>query len=106
MTPAPAAAPRALSAHKEYSFMVRTKIPGGKLTSAQLLAELDLCDELGNSTLRITTRQGLQLHGVLKSHLKQAIAASTTCNFRPWPPAEMSSVTSCAARRASTRSRS
>jgi sulfite reductase (ferredoxin) len=58
---------------KVYSFMVRTKIPGGKLTSAQLLAELDLCDELGNATLRVTTRQGLQLHGVLKSHLKEAI---------------------------------
>src|SRR5262249_42764744 len=58
---------------KHYSFMVRTKIPGGKLTSAQLLAELDLCDEVGNATLRITTRQGLQLHGVLKSHLKQTI---------------------------------
>src|SRR5262245_59386743 len=48
---------------KHYSFMVRTKIPGGKLTSRQLLAELDLCDELANSTLRLTTRQGLQLHG-------------------------------------------
>jgi sulfite reductase (ferredoxin) len=58
---------------KDYSFMVRTKIPGGKLTSDQLLAELDLCDELGNTTLRITTRQGLQLHGVLKSNLWQAI---------------------------------
>ena len=54
--------------------MVRTKIPGGKLTSEQLLAELDLCDEVGNTTLRITTRQGLQLHGVLKSNLKRAIA--------------------------------
>ena len=47
-------------------FMVRTKIPGGKLTSEQLLAELDLCDEVGNTTLRITSRQGLQLHGVLE----------------------------------------
>ena len=46
--------------------MVRTKIPGGKLTSEQLLAELDLCDEVGNTTLRITSRQGLQLHGVVK----------------------------------------
>src|SRR6185369_13083987 len=54
---------------KSYSFMVRTKIPGGKLTSDQLLAELDLCDEVGNDTLRITTRQGLQLHGVLKHDL-------------------------------------
>src|SRR5262245_40284550 len=59
---------------KFYSFMVRTAIPGGKLTSDQLLAELDLCDEVGNTTLRITTRQGLQLHGVLKSDLKRTIA--------------------------------
>lgn len=58
---------------KSYSFMVRTAIPGGKLTSAQMLAELDLCDEVGNTTLRITTRQGLQLHGVLKSDLKETI---------------------------------
>jgi sulfite reductase (ferredoxin) len=58
---------------KKYIFMVRTGIPGGKLSSEQLLAELDLCDEVGNSTLRITTRQGLQLHGVLKSNLQQTI---------------------------------
>lgn len=58
---------------KAYCFMVRTKIPGGKLTSDQLLAELDLCDEIGNTTLRITSRQGLQLHGVLKTNLWQAI---------------------------------
>jgi sulfite reductase (ferredoxin) len=58
---------------KVFSFMVRTKVPGGKLTSAQLLAELDLCDEVGNTTLRITTRQGLQLHGILKNDLKRTI---------------------------------
>ncbi len=58
---------------KFFSFMVRTAIPGGRITSDQLLAELDLCDEIGNSTLRITTRQGLQLHGILKSNLKHAI---------------------------------
>src|SRR3954451_14660809 len=58
---------------KFYSFMVRTAIPGGRLTSSQLLAELALCDEIGNTTLRITTRQGLQLHGILKKNLKQAI---------------------------------
>ncbi len=58
---------------KSYSFMVRMRIPGGKLTSDQLLAELDLCDSLGNTTLRITTRQALQLHGVLKSNLREAI---------------------------------
>jgi len=58
---------------KSYIFMVRTKIPGGKLTSQQLLEELDLCDQIGNTTLRITSRQGLQLHGVLKSNLKQSV---------------------------------
>src|SRR4051812_9606071 len=58
---------------KFYCFMVRTAIPGGRITSDQLLAELDLCDEVGNTTLRITTRQGLQLHGVLKSNLKHTI---------------------------------
>src|SRR5580698_8519912 len=58
---------------KAYSFMVRTRVPGGKLTSAQLLAELDLCDEVGNTTLRITSRQGLQLHGVLKGDLWKTI---------------------------------
>src|SRR5580658_10255940 len=58
---------------KVFSFMVRTRVPGGKLTSGQLLAELALCDEVGNTTLRITSRQGLQLHGVLKENLRQAI---------------------------------
>jgi sulfite reductase (ferredoxin) len=53
--------------------MVRTKIPGGKFSSAQLLAELELCDEVGNATLRVTTRQGLQLHGILKKDLKKTI---------------------------------
>jgi sulfite reductase (ferredoxin) len=59
---------------KSYIFMVRSKIPGGKLTSDQLLAELDLCDEVANTTLRITSRQGLQLHGVVKNNLKRAIS--------------------------------
>lgn len=58
---------------KHYMFMVRTKIPGGKLTSDQLSAELDLADEVANGTLRVTTRQGFQLHGVLKRNLKQTI---------------------------------
>lgn len=58
---------------KAWSCMVRTRIPGGRVTAAQLLAELDLCDKLGNGTLRITSRQGLQLHAVLKSDLKETI---------------------------------
>ncbi|HUG69239.1 MAG TPA: NADPH-dependent assimilatory sulfite reductase hemoprotein subunit [Pirellulaceae bacterium] len=58
---------------RDYMFMVRSKIPGGKLTSDQLLAQLDLADDVGNSTLRVTSRQGLQLHGVVKSDLKKTI---------------------------------
>ena len=58
---------------KQYSCMVRTRIPGGRLTADQLLAELDLCDQLANGTLRITSRQGLQLHGVLKANLRESV---------------------------------
>ncbi len=60
-------------AGKRFSMMVRTKIPGGRLTSDQLLAEIDLCDEVGDTTLRITTRQGLQLHGVLKKNVRDVV---------------------------------
>jgi sulfite reductase (ferredoxin) len=58
---------------KQFSFMVRSRVPGGKLTAAQLLGELQLGDELGNSTLRITSRQGLQLHSIPKRSLKECI---------------------------------
>jgi sulfite reductase (ferredoxin) len=58
---------------KAYMFMVRTRVPGGKVTASAFLAELDLCDQYGNGTLRITSRQGFQLHGVLKDNLKAAI---------------------------------
>ena len=58
---------------KAYSFMVRSRIPAGIMTSAQLIAHLDLCDQIGNTTLKVTTRQGLQLHGILKSNLRECI---------------------------------
>jgi sulfite reductase (ferredoxin) len=58
---------------KSFMFMVRSRVPGGKLTSDQLLGELDLADELGNGSLRITSRQGLQLHGILKGELHKTI---------------------------------
>src|SRR5438045_8267352 len=60
---------------KEYMFMVRTRVPGGKVSARQFLAELDLCDRFGNGTLRVTTRQGFQLHGVLSGNLKATIRA-------------------------------
>ncbi|MSP13635.1 MAG: NADPH-dependent assimilatory sulfite reductase hemoprotein subunit [Chloroflexi bacterium] len=58
---------------KVYSFMIRTKLPGGRLTAEQYLAHDDLATQYGNSTLRITTRQGFQLHGIVKGDLKQTL---------------------------------
>jgi len=58
---------------KVYSLMVRVKIPGGRLSAEQLVAQLDLCDELGNGTARITDRQDIQLHGILKRNVREAI---------------------------------
>jgi sulfite reductase (ferredoxin) len=52
------------------SFMVRTCVPGGKLTAEQLLSAIDMGDELGNGTIRLTTRQAIQHHGVVKGDLK------------------------------------
>ncbi len=58
---------------KAYSCMLRTTIPGGRLTADQMLTQLDLCEELAGGTLRITTRQTLQIHGILKSNLRELI---------------------------------
>ncbi len=60
---------------KDYQFMVRVRMPGGRLTAAQYLALDDLAARHGNATLRLTTRQGIQFHGVLKQDLKSTIAA-------------------------------
>jgi sulfite reductase (ferredoxin) len=59
---------------KDYQFMLRTRNPGG-YTPPQLYLALDrLSDQYGNHTLRATTRQGFQLHGVLKKNLKAVLA--------------------------------
>ena len=55
---------------RQISFMIRTCVPGGKLTAEQLLAAIDMGDELGNGTIRFTTRQAIQHHGVVKGELK------------------------------------
>jgi sulfite reductase (ferredoxin) len=60
---------------KATQFMVRARIPGGRLTAAQWLALDDLADRLGSGSLRITTRQGVQFHGITKAALKPLLAA-------------------------------
>ena len=54
---------------KEFIFMVRGRLPGGALTPSVYLGFDRLCEQYGNNTLRITTRQGFQFHGVTKGHL-------------------------------------
>ena len=58
---------------KAWSFMVRSKMPGGRITAGQWLIHHDLC-VLSEGSLRLTNRQGIQLHGVLKGNLKAVIA--------------------------------
>jgi sulfite reductase (ferredoxin) len=59
---------------KDYSMMLRTRTPGG-FVPPQLYLTIDrLSDQYGNHTIRATTRQAFQLHGVLKKNLKATIA--------------------------------
>jgi sulfite reductase (ferredoxin) len=60
---------------KQYSFMIRSKLPGGQLSAEQYLAHDDIASQFGNQTLRITTRQGIQFHGVIKQNLRDSIRA-------------------------------
>ena len=59
---------------KHWQFMVRVRIPGGRLTAAQYLALDALADRWGDGSLRVTTRQSIQFHGVVKAGLKATIA--------------------------------
>ncbi len=60
---------------KHHMFMIRTKLPGGKLSADQYLALDALADAVTwNKALRITTRQGFQFHGIIKGDLKPTMA--------------------------------
>lgn len=60
---------------KAFSFMARLRVPGGVLTAPQWIAMHDLAATRGNGTLRLTTRQTIQFHGIIKSNLRPAIQA-------------------------------
>lgn len=60
---------------KEYQMMLRTRNPGGFIAPELYLTLDRLSDQYGNHTLRATTRQGFQLHGILKHNLKATIGA-------------------------------
>lgn len=58
---------------KAYSFLIRVRLPGGVCTPEQWLAMDALADQYANGTMKITTRQTWQLHGVIKNNLKTTI---------------------------------
>ncbi len=58
---------------KDYQMMLRTRSPGGFIPPELFLALDRLSEEYGNHTLRVTTRQGFQIHGILKQNLKTVI---------------------------------
>ena len=60
---------------KKYIMMIRGRIPGGVMTAKQYGVFDTLAAQYGNNTLRITTRQSIQFHGVVKSNLRPVVKA-------------------------------
>lgn len=58
-----------------YSFMIRCRLPGGVSTPKQWIQMDDISTALGNETMKLTTRQTFQFHGVVKGKLKPAMQA-------------------------------
>lgn len=56
-----------------YQFMIRSRIPGGRLTAEQYLVHDEISDQYADGTLRVTTRQGFQFHGILKGDIKPTL---------------------------------
>ncbi len=60
---------------KAFSFMLRLRIPGGLMTAKQWIALDDIASTYANGTLRLTTRETFQYHGVIKSNLRRTMQA-------------------------------
>src|SRR5215203_824593 len=58
-----------------YSFMIRLRLPGGFMTPEQWLATHDIAGKNSTGVIKITTRQTIQLHGLLKRKIKPTIKA-------------------------------
>ncbi|HWL53580.1 MAG TPA: NADPH-dependent assimilatory sulfite reductase hemoprotein subunit [Chthoniobacteraceae bacterium] len=70
-----------------YAFMLRIRVPGGVINSQQWLAIDAMARHYGNGTVKLTTRQSFQLHGIIKSNLKRTIQAANK--------AAMSTIAAC-----------
>ncbi len=58
---------------QDFSFMIRLRIPGGLISSEQWIATDDIATKYSTGVIKITTRQTLQLHGIVKSHMKPTL---------------------------------
>ena len=58
---------------KDWQMMLRLRSPGGRISPGLYLALDELADRLGNGTLRTTTRQAFQMHGIAKADLREVI---------------------------------
>lgn len=61
-----------------YSYMVRLRLPGGVLTAEQWLGLDQIAGAYSTGTIKITTRQTIQLHGIVKSHIKPTMKSFNT----------------------------
>ena len=59
---------------KAYSFMIRIRVPGGVATPQQWLETDRMATQFANGTIKLTTRQAFQFHGIIKTNLKRTIA--------------------------------
>ena len=58
---------------KAFSFLIRVRVPGGVATPEQWIKMDNLATDYANGTIKLTTRQAFQLHGVIKTQLKKTI---------------------------------
>jgi sulfite reductase (ferredoxin) len=69
---------------KAWSFMIRSKIPGGELTAEQYIVHDQVAEDLANGTIRLTTRQGIQFHGTLIGQMKEVIDRIVESGLTTW----------------------
>jgi sulfite reductase (NADPH) hemoprotein beta-component len=61
-----------------YSFMIRLRLPGGFMTPEQWIATHEIAGKHTTGVIKITTRQTIQLHGIIKSHIRPTLQAFNT----------------------------
>lgn len=66
---------------KLYSFMIRLRIPGGFITPEQWIAAHHIAGKFTTGVIKITTRQTIQLHGILKRNIKPVLKDFNTVNL-------------------------